>query len=92
MIINAKIAGQCNHKGCDKKAEFNVCFALRVNDKHPPAVSTPIIQVCGEHMDVKWEDIYTPEGWEMICNGMVKMGYARPEIEYSYLEIKTIIP
>lgn len=91
MIIDAKIAGPCNHNGCKNPAEFNVCFALRVNAKHPPAISTPIVQVCAEHNGVVWADIYSEAGWKQICDGMIASGYAKPVIKHSYLVIEPII-
>jgi hypothetical protein len=89
-IINARIAGTCNKDGCTKTAEFNVCFALRVHDRHEPAVSTPIVQVCADHNDVEWKEMYSPAGWEKICKAFKAMGRAEPKVEFSYLLITPI--
>jgi hypothetical protein len=89
-IVNPNIAGPCNHEGCAKPAEFNVCFALRVHDKHEPAVSTPIVQVCADHNDVEWKDIYSPAGWHQICEAFNDIGRSAPKVEFSYLLITPI--
>lgn len=91
-IINPHIAGMCNHKHCVNIAQFNVCFALRVHDKHPPAISSPVFQVCADHNDVKWIDVYSERGWALICKGFTSIGRQAPTIKYSYLEITPITP
>ena len=80
----------CDHNGCKKTAKFTVHFALRVDEHHPPAMSTPIIRVCGDHMDVQWKDVYTDKGWEQICRAFTAAGKMAPKVRFSYLEIKPI--
>ena len=90
MLIDARKAGPCNKNGCTNVAKFNVCFALRVHPNHSPAISTPIVQVCAEHNDVTWDEMYTDEGWRIICEGFRKMGRQEPKVKFSYLEITPI--
>lgn len=80
----------CNLIGCTNDAEFEVVFALRVHANHPPAISTPIIKVCAEHNDVKWDDVCNEKGWNQIVSGMLAAGKAAPTKKYSYIEIRPI--
>lgn len=92
MTINPRHRGHCNKVGCTNLADFNVQFALRVHANHQPAISSPIVQVCKDHNDVEWKDVYTDEGWKQICEGFKAMGRMAPKVEFSYLEITPIQP
>jgi len=82
--------GGCQKTGCSNPADFTVHYELRVDMSHPPAVSTPILRLCKEHVDISWDDVFVEEGWKQICDAFERIGRIRPVKKYSGISIQPI--
>jgi hypothetical protein len=80
----------CNLAGCKNQSKFIVRFAFASNATHPPAISSPVLYVCPEHMDVEWKDVCDDNGWNQICSQFTGKGLSTPSKEFSYIEIVPI--
>lgn len=87
MIAGLPDKGKCNKEGCKNHSQFYIRLSLAVNKKHPPASSGPMLWVCADHIDVKWDDLVSNELWDTICKSFLKMGRMAPLKEFSSLEI-----
>lgn len=86
-LFNAPPPAKCDVKDCINPPKFKVIVALRVHDKHEPARSSPLIHVCGDHVDVRWDELVTEETWKRFCDNFVAIGRLAPVKKYSRLEI-----
>lgn len=81
---------KCNFGQCDKQPKFEVRFSLRTHAFHPPSISSPILVVCDDHMDIEWKDVCDDNGWNQICSQLKQQGLLPPEKEFSHIEIVPI--
>lgn len=77
----------CDKNDCKKDARFSVIFELRVTKGGPAAQSTPIMNVCEDHMEVEWKDIYSDDGWKRLCEAFKAIGRMPPVKEFSNIAI-----
>ena len=81
---------KCDHIGCQNEAKYFAGLKLRVHENHKPAKSSPMVFICEEHKEVKWEDLVNEEGWGKICNNFLARGLAVPLKKYSSIYIEEL--
>jgi len=80
----------CDIKDCINPAKYKVGLELRAHGNHPPAKTTPMVNVCEVHKIVKWDELVNDEGWTKICNNFLARGLAVPLKKYSNVYIELI--
>jgi len=82
--VVVKDSHKCMHLGelravCDKAAEYAIVLELRATAAHTPAVTSPIVYLCEEHVPgIEWRDVVDENGWKTIGDSFELKGYARP--------------
>lgn len=83
---------KCNKENCPNNATHQLVFKLAVNDKHPPAISTPLIYLCSDHKDdfTKADFFDDQEQWGKLCAQFIKAGKMAPTKKHSDILIQLI--
>lgn len=80
----------CQKLECTQPAKFEVILELRTDPREKGARSTPIVFLCGDHINLGWADLVTEKGWETICEACIKQGKVAPVKQYCNLVIQDI--
>ncbi len=80
----------CNRENCLNKATHKIELELKANAKDVAATSSPILFVCDQHKNVKLEDVYDNEGWDLIRKSFIDQGFFPPSRAYSRVVVKPL--
>lgn len=80
----------CSKINCINEARFDVILLLSCAKHVPYSVSSPVISVCNDHMDVEWSDVVTEEHFSKLQSLFVEKGFVAPLKEFCMLEIRPI--
>ena len=82
---------KCGKKECTNTATYSIHLSLAVHSGHDPAISTPIVHVCEEHIHlITWEEWIEPN-WERICKSVESIGRVAPVKKFSKLITKPLL-
>jgi hypothetical protein len=91
MSVNPVNTFKCSKHDCNNVAINEAVYSLACDNKHKPALSTPLARLCNIHSHGNlWQEFYNKEGWEQIRNAFIGMGKQPPKEKYSSIKIQPI--